>query len=422
MDTARAIQHSTSEIVDHFFRHEHARVVAILTKTFGTENFERVEDAVQDAMVKAMQTWPFGGVPNNPSGWMLRVAKNTLLDKLRRRQNFTSKQLQIADTIDLVASPTDVSLTTEIEDSLLKMMFACSHPSLSAESQIILSLKILCGFGNGEIAKALLKKEDAVAKAYTRARKKFQEEIKELEVPPTDELQDRLSIVMKTIYLLFNEGYNTYDGEQLINKELCMEAMRLTQLLIDKMRDQVGQVHALMALMCFQASRFETRLSSDGDLVTLEDQDRSQWYVPLIQQGQYHLNKSTENGGVTEYHLQATIAAHHSLSPSFEETNWDNILQLYDRLVLMRPNHITQLNRIVSLAKVKGSKQALGELEQLENENPTFTYYLLHAIKAQLMVDLDMKHEAIEQLQKAKALTHNLAEQQYLERKIIGLK
>lgn len=422
MEPTATVQTHTSEIVDHFFRHEYARVVAILTKNFGTEHFERIEDVVQEAMIKAMQAWPFSGVPDNPSGWMHRVAKNTLLDQLRRKQNFTSKEQDIAHSIDVISEPNDVSLSSEIEDSLLKMMFACCHPSISAESQIILSLKILCGFGNGEIARALLKKEEAVAKAYTRARKKFQDHVKQLEVPTVDELHDRLSSVLKTIYLLFNEGYNTYEGEQLINKDLCIEAMRLTQLLIDRVPDETGMLHALMSLMCFQASRFETRLNTDGDLVTLQEQDRGQWYAPLIQQGQHHLNRSTENESISEYHLQATIAAHHSLAASYEQTNWSNILQLYDKLVELTPGRITRLNRLVAFAKVKGSRQALEELNELENENPMFTYYLLHAIKADLMADLGMKMEALEQLQKAKALTHNRSEQQYLEKRMNSLK
>jgi len=411
----------TTEIVDHFFRHEHARVIAILTKSFGPEHFERIEDAVQEAMIKAMQSWPYSGVPDNPSGWMLRVAKNTLLDQLRRKQNFNSKEQDIAHTIDVVSQPNETLLSDEIEDSLLKMMFACCHPSISVESQIILSLKVLCGFGNGEIARALLKSEDAIAKAYTRARKKFQENVKQLEVPLGDELNERLSSVLKTIYLLFNEGYNRYEGEQLINKDLCLEAMRLTQILVNNVPESTGMPDAMLALMCFHASRFETRLDREGNLLTLKDQNRQLWNAPLIEQGQYHLNRATDAESVTEYHLQASIAAHHCVASTYEQTNWANILKLYDALIELRPGRITQLNRLVALAKVHGEKKALQELTELENENPMFTYYLLHAIKADFMVELGMKDEAVKQLNKAKSLTKNQLEQKYLEIKINAL-
>lgn len=409
---------SPANIVDHFFRHESGRVISLLVKYFGTDHFEKVEDAVQDAMVKAMNVWAYKEVPDNPSGWILRVAKNNLLDQLRRYKNFNDKEASIAAEIETISSPKEPLLDEALNDGLLKMLFACCHVAIPTESQIVLSLKVLCGFSNQEIAKALLKSEAAIAKSYTRARAKLQDHVKHLEVPTGTALQMRLQTVLKTIYLLYNEGYNAANGADLIKKEVCAEAMRLAMLLIKHPKLETSEVHALMSLMCFQASRFEARISTDGDMINLEDQDRTRWDDSLILQGRHHLEIAAEPKGLSEYLIQASIAACHCYAGTFAETNWERILMLYDLLMTISPSNIIRLNRAVALSKVKGAQEGLHTIEQIEADSPLFNYYLLHAIKAQLCQKMNQQRNALKHYRNALKLTNNQAEQRYLQRQI----
>jgi len=416
-------QTSPEHIVDHFFRHESGRVISLLVKYFGTAHLEKVEDAVQDAMIKAMSVWAYKEVPENPSAWIFRVAKNSLLDQMRRSHNFHEKEASIIAEIETVSTPQEPQLNDQLNDGLLKMLFACCHASIPVESQIILSLKVLCGFSNKEIAKALLKNEAAIAKSYTRARAKLQDNVKELEVPSGgDALHNSLQTVLKTIYLLYNEGYNAAHGELLIKKEVCAEAMRLALLLLENPNLSKTDVHALMALMCFQASRFDARVSIEGEMINLKSQDRTLWDKELIETGRYHLEVASDLKNFSEYMIQASIAACHCYAPSFDETNWERILMLYDALIAINPSKIIRLNRIVALAKAKNAKLALDEIDKLEEEASLFNYYLLHAIKAQLLLELDQEDRALKHYQNALRLTQNQPEQQYLKRQIAELK
>lgn len=414
-------QKSPATIVDHFFRHESSRVIALLVKYFGTKHFERIEDAVQDAMVKAMSVWAYKVIPDNPSAWILRVAKNSLLDQMRRHQNFHEKEASIIADIETISIPQEPLLDDALNDGLLKMLFACCHASIPVESQIVLSLKVLCGFSNQEIAKALLKSEAAIAKSYTRARAKLKDNVKELEVPTGKALQKSLQTVLKTIYLLYNEGYNAAQGQSLIKKEICAEAMRLTMLLLKHPKLDKVEAHALMALMCFQASRFEARIAENGEMITLEDQDRSLWEQELIIQGRYYLEQAVEQEAVSEYILQASIAACHCHAPTFEQTDWQRILLLYNALVAINPSNIIRLNRVVALAKAQDPKAGLKAITQIEEDAPLFNYYLLHAIKAQLLLELNQTQKAIKHYQNALKLTQNQTEQKYLQRQLDSL-
>jgi RNA polymerase sigma-70 factor (ECF subfamily) len=409
---------SPANIVDHFFRHESGRVISLLVKYFGTDQFEKVEDAVQDAMVKAMQVWAYKSVPDNPSAWILRVAKNSLLDQLRRHQNFHDKEASIAAEIETISSPKEPLLDEALNDGLLKMLFACCHAAIPVERQIVLSLKVLCGFSNQEIARALLKSEAAIAKSYTRARTKLQDHVKELEVPSGAALERSLQTVLKTIYLLYNEGYNAANGQALIKKEVCAEAMRLAMLLIKHPKLESPEVHALMSLMCFQASRFEARIAANGDMINLEDQDRSLWEDALILQGRHHLEVASERQELSEYLIQASIAACHCYARTFAETNWERILMLYDLLIKMNPSNIVKLNRAVALSRVSGAQKGLNAIEQIEIDAPLFNYYLLHAIKGQLCLKLNQSQNALKHYRNAIKLTNNAIEQRYLQRQI----
>lgn len=407
---------SSKQIVDHFFRHEYGRVVSFLTKKFGSEAFDLVEDAVQDALIKAMQVWPFKGQPDNPSAWVMRVAQNRLIDQFRRSKNLNEKLEKGQFDSHSFDSINEPSLSSEIEDDYLNMMFACCHPKISQENQIILVLKILVGFGTSEIARALLKSEAAVAKAYTRAKQKFKSINKSLEGPTGKEVESRLDNVLKIIYLIYNEGYNAVSEEKLIRHDICYEAMRLNKILIDHESLNTGNANALLALMCFQSARFESRVK-EGRLLTLEEQDRSKWDLELIQQGAYFLQQSAASGKVGVYHLQASIAACHSLAASFEKTNWEQILELYNTLIAIKNDVIIQLNRIVALAKVRGASEAIAEIKRLP-VNKLSQNYIYHAIYASLFQQTGDTKNALMHYKKALSLTMNQYEKRHLTSKI----
>jgi RNA polymerase sigma-70 factor (ECF subfamily) len=412
-------------IVDHFFRHEYGRSISYLTRIFGKENFELIEDAVQESLLKAMQVWPYHTIPQRPSAWILAVAKNKMIDVLRRKADLQDKEekyLQFSEaTGGANASDFDVALDTELKDDQLKMMFACCHPSLPKEHQIILTLKILCGLSKAEIAKALLKKNAAVARTYTRAKTKLKEAHIKLEVPQGRELNQRLEVVLNVLYLLFNEGYSSTEGEALVRKELCDEAIRLTHLLLENKLCQQPPAHALLALMYLQASRLEARTSASGELLTLKEQDRSLWNKKMINYGFYYLSLASEGDEISEYHLQASIAACHCLAKDFASTDWGLILQSYDILLRINSSPVVALNRLVAYGQVHGHQQALKELERIEKEKVLSGYYLFYAIKGELLAEAGQVEAAKVQLKKAIKLTKNAIEKEYLEKKLLNL-
>ncbi len=413
---AGAPGHQTSTIVDHFFRHEHGKVLAYLTRKFGADQFELIEDAVQESLYRAMQTWPFSGIPQNPSGWIARAAQNKLIDDLRRVQRFDQKAKAILEDAVKEEPPDEVLLQNELKDDLLRMMFACCRPEINEEYQIILALKILCGFSNQEIALALFKSEDAVAKAYLRSKEKLKETGFISQVPSGYELNHRLENLLRIIYLLFNEGYKASHGEHLIRKDLCLEAIRLTEHILEHPLLPSHHVNSLMALMHFQASRFESRISEDGMLLTLEEQDRGKWDRRLIAKGLIYLDKATEANVVSEYYLQASIAGVHCFSPDFKSTNWNAILNLYNLLQKINSSKVIAVNRIVALAKVEGATSALAELEKLKDDKIE-SFYLYHAIRGELLSEMSRYDEARVAYLEAVSLADNQLEQAYLSRK-----
>lgn len=410
----------TSQVVDHFFRHEYGRVTAFLIRKFGSDHLELIEDAVQESLFKAMQSWPFSGIPQNPSGWITRSAQNKLIDDLRRIQRFDQKAKVILNEAEKEELPDDVHLQTELKDDLLRMMFACCRPEISEEYQIILVLKILCGFSNQEIALALFKSEDAVAKAYMRSKDKLKETGFLEQVPTGHELNNRLENLLRIIYLLFNEGYKASHGQSLIRKDLCFEAIRLTSHVLEHASFPSHHANSLMALMHFQASRFESRISEEGMLLTLKEQDRGKWDRELIAKGLRHLDKAAEANVISEYYLQAGIAAIHCFASDFESTSWKNILRLYDLLLKINPSRIVALNRVVAAAKVNGPEAAFVELEKLKDEKLE-SFYLYHAIRADLFSDLNQLDKAKAEYLKASSLADNELEINYLNNKAKGL-
>lgn len=404
---------NANQLIDHFFRTEYGKAVSHLTNRFGSGNLELAEDAVQDTLIKAMQTWPFGQVPDNPTGWILRVAGNRMIDQLRRLQKQTNEEIPELSE-ELVG---DVSLT-DINDDLVKMMFACCHPTLSAEYQIILTLKILGGLSIREISTSLLKKEETIAKAYTRAKQKFKEDEIKLILPPANEVEKRLEMVLKIIYLLFNEGYKSAEGKVLIREDLCAEAMRLNGVLLETELCNTPSANALMALMCFHTSRFDARVDEDGEIISLENQDRTKWNRELIISGQRYLQKATDTDEVNDYVIQAAMSSYHCNAETFEETQWDEILRLYDVQLQINPSPVIRLNRIVPMEKVHGSMLAYSEIEELEETGFFDAYYLFYAIKGGILQNLGEIDESAVALKKAISLTKNERELSYLNKKL----
>jgi RNA polymerase sigma-70 factor (ECF subfamily) len=303
-----------TQVVDHFFRHESGKMISTLTRIFGVEQLNRAEDVVQETLVRALQTWPYYGIPRNPAAWIMQVAKNLALDLIRRDKVFHNKENEIARLMEHGSDPTaenSVFAEHHINDDRLRMMFTCCHPMISQEAQVALALKTLCGFSAAEIARAFLTSEAAIAKRLTRAKQSIHEARVRFEIPVGEELTRRLDGVLQTLYLLFNEGYKASIGEQLIREELCHEAIRLGTLLAEHPAGNQPRAHALLALTLLNGARLAARLDGEGNIVRLEEQDRSRWDQPMIARGMYHLMQSTAGDEATEYHLQAGIAACH---------------------------------------------------------------------------------------------------------------
>ena len=410
---AKGLNHT----VEHLFRKEYGKLVALLTNRFGASHLEQIEDVTQDTFLKAMKLWGYQEIPDNPTAWLYRVACNGLLDKFRKegRMDLVSDDFQFPEKEQYTLN--EISLEN-IQDSQLRMIFACCHPNLSQEHQIILSLKLMGGFSNKELADALLKKEEAVAKSFTRAKKSFREKVKMIQIPVQMGLQTRLFQVLKVIYLLFSEGYSATTGTQFIKRDICHEAMRLALLLRENKYCKHPNLEALLALMCFHASRFDARMDSDGKLVSLEYHDRNQYNQELIQIGTFHLERAGDNDMMpSQYHLEAARSFYHSTAKRFEETDWKNILQLYDFQLKQQFSPMIALNRIVPFEKVHGAEKALKALNELAKKTDFEDSGLFYAIKADLLKTLQKKsYEST--LEKAIALTENELVKQYLRTKL----
>jgi RNA polymerase sigma factor (sigma-70 family) len=411
------VEQQTIKLVDHLFRHEAGKMTAILTKIFGLHQLQLVEDVVQEAFLKAVQTWPFQGIPDNPSAWLMRVAKNKALDLLNRT-NYWNRYLQNQTQKISGEAYTLIDhffLDTEVSDSQLQMMFACCHPALSSEDQIALTLKTVSGFGVNEIAKALVTNGAVVQKRLYRAKHFIKEQQIEMAIPTGGELVKRLDVVHTIIYLLFNEGYNSTKADELIRKDLCAEAMRLCRLLCEHPLLQQSSSSALLALMCFHASRFDSRLDEQNSIILLQDQDRSKWSQELIALGYQYLHQSAKGDQLSVYHIESAIAAEHCFSPSVEKTNWMRLLQLYDLLVEYKPNPTVHLNRAVVLAHIGYIDNAIQSILQISDiQKLLITQYIFPAVLGDLYSKAGNNEKARELLEQAMVLTPSLAEKQLL--------
>ena len=409
-------QHNT---IDHIFRHEYGKIIAILVHKFGPNHLEKIEDVVQDAFLKAMKVWSYQEVPDKPTAWLLRVANNGLIDVFRK-----DKKLQEGEVFDILSKHSEsnekeISLQNSIHDCQLKMIFACCNPALSSEYQIILSLKLIGGFSNKEISRTLLKKEETVAKSFTRAKQQFRAKVKTLEIPIEMGLTSRISLVLKVIYLLFTEGYTASTGEVIIKKDICYEAIRLALLLTENSSTNISEVHGLIALMCFHTSRFEARVNEKGELVDMEHQDRSKYDQELIRLGMQHFhiakNKNSQN---PLYFLQSAVSYYYSNAKTFEGIDWKSILEIYDVQLKYSYSPIIRLNRIVPYYKVHGAKKGLIALEDLYKDIDLKNNSLYYSIKGQLLIELDKKNNAKQTLRRAIELTKNEVQKNHLTKKL----
>jgi RNA polymerase sigma-70 factor (ECF subfamily) len=412
---------SSNQLVDHLFRHEAGRMTAVLTRIFGTENLCLVEDVVQDAFMKAVQTWGYKGVPENPAGWLMAVARNKALDIVRRNHNFRHISRELASQIEQVTEQQieHFFLDHEIADSQLRMIFACCHPALDAEDQVAMTLKIVSGFSVREIAKALVMQEAAIQKRLYRARKALEDNRIPLEIPSGPALESRLDTVLLVIYLLFNEGYNSQKSDELIRKDLCVEAMRLCFLLPEHAAGRKPAVFALLALMCFQASRFESRMQNGDTIILLEHQDRSRWDQDLIRKGYQFLNDSSQGPQLTVYHIESAIAAEHALAGSFDTTNWARMLKLYDLLADQKPTSIVLLNRAVVKAQLGLYGQSLEDILAIKNiETLLASQYIYSAVLGDIYLRSGEKAHAKKYLHQAMEMTQSLAEKKLIAQKL----
>ena len=415
------------QLTAHLFRNEAKKMVSVLTKIFGIENLETAEDVVQDTLLQAMHVWKLKGIPDNPSGWLFRVAKNKAIDIIRRSKHSIqfdfSDQEKILLTSEYTINSTMDNFWKEefIKDDLLRMMFACCHPAISQENQITLMLKTLCGFSTAEIAKAFLTSEDTVSKRLYRTKEFFRQQRIKLAIPSTNEIKRRTDSVLNTIYLLFNEGYNSTNSEELIREDVIAEAMMLCKLLIENDHTKQPAVFALMALMCFHSARSKSRLTTQGEIILLPLQDRSKWNQALINEGNVYMNKAAFGDELSAYHIEAAIAYEHCAAKTFAETNWKKILEYYEWLYKISPSPINHLNKTVAVMEFYGAGLALEELESFSEKTKLESFYLYHSLLGEIYFRLNDLHAARHHYTSALSLTASHAERKMLGNKISQL-
>jgi RNA polymerase sigma-70 factor (ECF subfamily) len=401
------------EIIPHLFRTEYSKIVSVLGRLVGFEHIEIAEDIASDTFLLATETWGIKGLPENPAAWLYTVAKNRAKDQLKRNNIFYEKVKPGIQRSNTELHEIEIDLSNKnIADSQLQMMFAICHPSISAEAQIGLSLRILCGFGIEEIAGAFLSNKETINKRLFRAKEKLRKEKVRIEFPRVSEIDARLETVLTTLYLLFNEGYYSSSQNTTLRKDLCLEAMRLNYLLVDDPHTNKPPVNALLSLMCFHASRFDARLNQNGEIILYDDQDTTLWDKNLIIQGEFYLNKAATGDKISKYHLEAAIAYWHTKKDDTTE-KWESILQLYNTLLPIEYSPIAALNRTFALAKARNKQTAIIEAEKLK-----LTYnHLYYSLLGYLYTDID-KQQASIHLKTALKLAKSKADKETIRKSI----
>ena len=416
-----------NERLDHLFRRQSAQLVATLTRALGARHLALAEEAVQDALVTAMQQWPFRGVPDDPAAWMFRVARNRALDRLRHERMADAKAPAIGNAQPASAGGENGGTVLSREmpplaDDQLAMMFLTCHPALPRESRVALTLKIVGGFSVGEIARALLVHESAVAQRLVRAKRLLRDRDIELRAPDGNDLTERLDSVLDAIYLLFNEGYAASSGDTLLREDFSAEAIRLTALVVRHPMTAVPRAWALLALLLLHAARFGSRVGSGGELFLLRDQDRTKWDSGLISEGLRALDHAAAGEAISSYHLEAEIAACHALAPAWNDTDWPRILDCYDRLVALTASPVVALNRAIARAQIAGPAAGIAEIEQIRRDPALQRYHLLPAVLAELWRELGEHERAAVHYREALDHARSSPERRFLAARLQGLR
>lgn len=401
------------ELLPHLFRAEFTKITSVLGKFLGIEHIEIAEDIASETFLAAYETWTYKGIPENPTAWLYTVAKNKAKNHLARNSLFTNKIAEQIKYSSQKSEELEIDLSEKnITDSQLQMLFAICHPSISMEAQIGLALRILCGFGIDEIATALLTNKETINKRLFRAREKLRAEKVKIEFPNDTEINSRLNTVLTTLYLLFNEGYYSESKDTVLREDLCMEAMRLTNLLIENETTNLPPVNALLSLMCFHSSRFDARKNENGELILYDDQDETKWNKELISKGVYFLNRASQGNVISKYHLEANIAYWHTIKADTKE-KWENILQLFNQLLQIEYSPVAALNRTYALAKANGNAEAIIEAEKLNLKDNHFYFTLL----GELYKDIDSV-KAKQNFKNALSLAKTQTDKQVIQKKI----
>ena len=407
------------DLPGHLFRREAGRLVAAVTRLFGIHNLSLAEDVVQDALCSALEVWKFHGVPQDPEAWLLTAAKNRALDVLRRERTARTFAPELSRLVDSewTLRPTVEELfhPLAIKDDQLRMIFSCCHPRLPEEAQVALVLNILCGFGAGEIAAAFLSGRAAIEKRIARAKKVLAGSQTLFELTKADDFSARLAAVQRAIYLLFNEGYH---GSSAVRVELCEEAMRLASLLEGHALARTPATVALCALFCLHAARLPARVDSNGNLSSLMDQDRSRWNAKLTAEGLRLLDESATGQEASPYHLEAAIAAVHAKARTAEETQWSEIVELYDLLLRLNPSPVIALNRAIAVGQSEGPARGLEELRKIGDRERLAFYPFYPAALAEFELRNGNVTKAREQFAIALTLARNPLERRFFERRV----
>ena len=411
-----------TKLTDQLFRHDAGKMVSVLTKIFGTENLQLSEDVVQETFLNAIRVWSLKGIPDNPSAWLFRAAKNKAIDILRK--NKFSTQIDFSDP-ERILLQSEYTLTTAIEkfwqedeiaDDVLRMMFACCHTEIKEENQVTLMLKTLCGFSTAEIARAFLTSEDNVSKRLYRTKEFFRTKKIKPGFPEPAQLKTSTNTVLKAIYLLFNEGYHSTHEEELIRNDLIAQAMYLCRLLCNNAHTQLPEVFAAMALMCFHAARIDSRTDTNGEIILLSNQDRSKWDAAAIALGNDYMNKAAFGNDISSYHIEAAIAYEHCIATTFDETNWPHILSYYDMLASINPSSVVLLNRLTVIFKVYGAEKTLAEIASSQHCKEWEKNYLYHSLMGDIHAEVN-KTAAKKSYETAIGLTKSEAEKKLLQKK-----
>jgi RNA polymerase sigma-70 factor (ECF subfamily) len=407
---------------DHLFRHEAGRMVAALTRVFGLHNLELAEDVVQDAFCRALEVWKLRGIPENPSAWLMKSAKNRALDVLRRERTARTFAPDVGRLLQtewtMANAVAEIFDSTEIEDDQLRMMFSCCHARLSEATQVMLVLQLVGGFGVREIAAAFVSSHSAVEKRLTRAKRTLAESQALFDIADSADFAARLPAVQRALYLIFSEGYHGASAQAVVRADLCHEAIRLTRLLAEHPLAATPSTHALLALMYLDGARLPARLDPSGNLNTLFDQDRSCWDRAMIGQGRAWLERSATGSALSRYHVEAAIADVHAMAPRFDATDWKTIVSLYDTLMTIAPSPIVALNRAIAIAQLAGPQSGLDAIDAIVERHRLTEYPFYHATLGELELRRNNLDVAREHFQAAVALARNPVERRFYQSRL----